>query len=96
MPEVREFKTKVEISGEKYTLVGDTSPEQMSEIVAYVNEIMKKLSERNPKLNRSQVAILAALNVADEMFKLKYEYENIVHMLEPEKNKKKNRNSPNS
>ena len=89
MSEARVYKTDVVISSEKYTLVGDTSPEQISIIAIYVNDIMRRISERNPKLSKTQTAVLAALNVADEMFKLKQEYESIVHMLEPEKNKKK-------
>ena len=84
----REIKIDVEISGEKYTMVGDTSPEHMAEIAKYVSGIMKQLSDRNPKLGKTHVAVLAALNAADEYFKLKEEYGNIVNMLEPDDNLK--------
>ncbi|MCL2766439.1 MAG: cell division protein ZapA [Peptococcaceae bacterium] len=86
MLEMRENKTNIEISGEKYTLVGGSSPEQMSQIAGYINSIMRHLAERNPKLGKTHVAVLAALNAADELFKLKEEYNNIVGMLEPEEN----------
>jgi cell division protein ZapA len=89
------IKIDVEISGEKYTMVGDTSPEHMAKIAKYVNEIMKQLSDRNPKLGKTHVAILAALNAADEYFKLKEEYGNIVNMLEPDDNLKRSNKKRN-
>lgn len=85
MSEEREFRVEVEIFGEYYTLKGDSIPAQMMQIAHYVDNKMKQLAGRNPKLSKSQVAVLAALNLADELIKLREEYENMVRMLEPEK-----------
>jgi len=85
MSEEQEFRVEVEIFGEYYTLKGDSSPAQMLKVAQYVNHKMRQLAGRNPKLSKSQVAVLAALNMADELIKLREEYENMVRMLEPEK-----------
>ncbi|MCG9968149.1 cell division protein ZapA [Pelotomaculum terephthalicicum JT] len=84
MSEEQKFRVEVEIFGEFYTLKGDSSPAQMMKVAQYVNHKMKQLAERNPKLSKSQAAVLAALNMADELLKLREEYENMVKMLEPE------------
>lgn len=84
MAEEQEFRVEVEIFGEYYTLKGDSSQTQMLKVAQYVSNKMKQLSERNQKLSRSQVAVLAALNLADELLKYREEYENMVRMLEPE------------
>lgn len=84
MSEEQEFRVEVEIFGEYFTLKGDSSQAQMLKVAQYVSNKMKQLSERNPRLSRSQVAVLAALNMADELLKYREEYENMVRMLEPE------------
>lgn len=85
MSKEREYRAEVEIFGEYYTLKGDSIPAQMLKVAQFVNNKMKQLAGRNPKLSKSQVAVLAALNLADELIKLREEYENMVRMLEPEK-----------
>lgn len=87
----QESRVEVEIFGDYYTLKGDSSPEQMLMLAQYVNRKMKQLAGRNPKLTRTQTAVLAALNIADELKRLQEEHDNLVRMLEPEKkNNKKN------
>lgn len=87
----QESRVDVEICGEYYTLKGNSSPEQMLMLAQYVNRKMKQLSGRNARLTKTQTAVLAALNIADELKKLQEEHDNLVRMLEPEnKNNKKN------
>jgi len=87
----QDFRVEVEIFGEYYTLKGNSSPEQMLMLAQYVNRKMNKLSGRNARLTKTQTAVLAALNIADELKKLQEEHDNLVRMLEPEKkNNKKN------
>jgi len=81
-----EFRVEVEIFGEHYILKGGSSTEQMLAIAQYVNHKMKQLAGRNPRLSRSQVAVLAALNLADELTRLREEYDNLVKILDPGKN----------
>lgn len=84
-------RVDVEIFGEYYTLKGSNTQEQMIALAQYVNRKMKQLSSRNTRLTKAQTAVLAALNIADELKKLQEEHDNLVRMLEPEsKHDKKN------
>jgi len=81
----QEFRVEVEIFGEHYILKGGSSPEQMLAVAQYVNHKMRQLAGHNPRLSKSQVAVLAALNLADELIRLREEYDNMVKILDPEK-----------
>ena len=61
---------RVSIFGEEYPLrsEGDTDLEYMSRVADYVDRAMRKIAERSPNLATSKVAILAALNITDELF----------------------------
>lgn len=83
-------RVEVEIFGEYYTLKGDAPPEQIMMLARFVSDKMEELSARNPRLNKTHVAILAALNIAEELSKLQEEHDNLVKMLE-EPAKKKNK-----
>ncbi|NLP17490.1 MAG: cell division protein ZapA [Firmicutes bacterium] len=61
-------RVKVQIYGEEYTLKGRANPEYIREIARYVDGIMMEIKERNPKLASTQVAVLAAVNIADLYF----------------------------
>ncbi|MFX4261370.1 cell division protein ZapA [Pelotomaculum propionicicum] len=77
-------RVDVEIYGEYYTLKGSSTPEEMIALAQYVNRKMQQLSGRNTRLTKAQTAVLAALNIADELKKLQEEHDNMVRMLEPE------------
>ncbi len=57
--------------GEEYILRGSSSAEEMQRVGNYVDRLMKTLAENNIQMSRHKIAVLAALNVADELFKLK-------------------------
>jgi cell division protein ZapA len=60
----------------------------------YVNRKMKGLSGRNPRLSRTQTAVLAALNIAEELKRLQDEHDNLMGIIEPkESNKPKEGNN---
>jgi cell division protein ZapA len=82
-------RVDVEIYGERYTLIGDASPESMVKMSREVDEKMRLVLQRNTRLSLYKAAILVALNVMEELYNLREEYENLVKMLEPERKKKK-------
>ena len=63
-------KIKVDIFGRTYTIKGETGPEYIYELASYVDEKMKKMSGNLGDKNVSNIAILTALNIADEYFQL--------------------------
>ncbi|WP_347490787.1 cell division protein ZapA [Desulfoscipio sp. XC116] len=82
-------RVDVEINGERYTLKGDTTPENMFKMSRYVDERIKQIMRRNPRLSLYKAAILVSLNITEELFDLREEYDNLMHMLEPESKQKK-------
>lgn len=84
-------RVDVKILGEYYTLKGSSSQEEMMALAEYVNRKMSQLATRNNRLSKFQTAVLAALNIADELIKLQEKHDNLTRMLDPEgENDKKN------
>jgi cell division protein ZapA len=82
-------RVDVEINGVRYTLKGEAAPEEMFKMARHVDEQMKLMLQRNPRLSLYKAAILAALNITEELFELKEEYDKLMKILEPEHKKKK-------
>lgn len=61
-------KVIVKINGYEYPMVGEKSEQHMLNVARYVDEEIKRISEANPKLSTSVVAILSAVNIANELF----------------------------
>jgi cell division protein ZapA len=61
-------KLSVKIYGQEYTITGDRSQTYMGRVAAYVDEKMKQLSGVLPNGSVSELASLAAVNIADELF----------------------------
>ncbi len=59
----------VNIYGQAYTLKGGADPDYVQDIAAFVDERMKEVSENAPPSSTTKVAILAAVNIADELFR---------------------------
>ncbi len=81
-------RVDVEIYGVRYTLKGDSAAETMVNMSRDVDEKMRQVLQRNPRLSLYKAAVLTALNMAEELYALKEEYDNLVKMLEPERRKK--------
>lgn len=78
-------RVTVKIYREEYVIKGYASPQYIEGIAAYVDKKMHLIGQRNPQLSVSKVAVLAALNIADELTKLQEDYDSLVKLLEEEK-----------
>jgi cell division protein ZapA len=74
-------KITVDIFGEKHVVRGEGTVEYIQGLAHEVDKKMCLISERIPRLSLHQVAILAALNLADELAKLREEYETLLQLL---------------
>jgi cell division protein ZapA len=74
-------KVVVEIFGEKHILRGGESPEHMKKVAYEVDKKMRLIAQRLPRLGVHQVAILAALNLADDLEKLREEQETLMQLI---------------
>lgn len=63
--------TKIEIFGRTYMIKGDADADYALRLAEYVDKKMREVSEKTPTVSSLKVAILAALNIADELFKLR-------------------------
>lgn len=75
------YKTEVYILGQKYSIKGEKSPEYIQKLAAYVDEKLRKVHEQNPAMPPLRAAILACFYIADELYELKEECEEIKQQL---------------
>jgi cell division protein ZapA len=68
---VENQSVKVNIFGQTYTINGDAPREYILQIAEYLNGKMEEVTSSTATTSLAQVAILAALNIADEYFQLK-------------------------
>jgi len=59
----------VTIFGKEYTLKGGADSEYVQEIAAFVDERMNEVARNSTVASTARVAILAAVNIADELFR---------------------------
>lgn len=59
----------VEIHGQPYPIRSGLDPKYVAELAAYVNEKIQAASRETPAGDTLKLAILAALNIADEYFR---------------------------
>lgn len=78
-------KVSVMIFGEPYVVLGSDDPRHVERLAALVDKKMRLVAQRNPRLTTSKVAVLVALNLADECSKLKQEQQALAKLLEEEK-----------
>lgn len=71
----------VEIFGHHYKIMGKASMNHMRMVAGYVDDKMHEIYEANPKLDSVKLAVLSAVNIADEYFQLKKEYEQVKDVL---------------
>lgn len=74
--------TRVDILGRSYTIRGDADEEYIKTLASFVDGKMREIQSTSPVLAIDKVAILTAVNIADELFRIKREEERIDKLLE--------------
>jgi cell division protein ZapA len=59
----------VEISGQRYPIRTSLDPEYVARLAAYVEEKLRAATDSTPTGDSVRLAVLAALNIADELFR---------------------------
>lgn len=78
---------RVDIYGQSYQVRGDASDSHIQDVAKWVDNKMREIGKRSPNLDHTKVAVLAALNIADELLKVRKELEEIYRMLEEDASK---------
>ncbi len=63
--------TSVEILGREYRIRGSADEEYVREVARYVDAKLREVSQGTTLPSSERVAILAAMNIADELFQLR-------------------------
>lgn len=72
----------VEILGQKFTISSDAEEGYMLRVADYVDGKMQEVMRASKPVTKSNVAMLAALNIADEYHRLKDSHETILSRLD--------------
>ena len=59
----------VEIQGQRYPIRSTLDPEYVARLATYVDEKMRAAADATPTGDTLRLAVLAALNIADELFR---------------------------
>ncbi|NLI29193.1 MAG: cell division protein ZapA [Nitrospiraceae bacterium] len=68
---------EVTILGQKYLIKGDAAPEHIEKVAEYVHRELRRVYENNPSITPLRAAILASLNIADELHRTKDYYASV-------------------
>ena len=60
--------TEVEIFGSVYNVRGEKDPEYLQELAGLVDARMREIAQQVSTVDSAKIAILAALNIADDLF----------------------------
>nr|WP_124726976.1 cell division protein ZapA [Staphylospora marina] len=74
----------VEIYGQQYQLAGKASPGHMRQVASHVDEKMRQIADKHPRLDTTRLAVLSAVNIADDYLRLKQQHDEILHLIEDE------------
>lgn len=64
-------KAVVKIYGQEYAIVSDNDREHIQRVSNLVDDKMKEISAKDKKLSTAMIAVLTALNIAEELFREK-------------------------
>ena len=83
---MKEFSVpiKITIYGKDYEVRGNQDEEYIKMLAEYVDSIMNKIAIKTGAISQERVAILTALNIADEMHKERRLFEENIMKLEKE------------
>jgi len=85
MEEKKSNRVTVSIYGEEYVVRGAEDPSYIQMLAAYVDRKMNMIGQRNSSLSNGKIAVLVALNLADELSKLQEDYDQLVRSIEDKK-----------
>jgi cell division protein ZapA len=72
---------EVEIFGQSFRVAaGDAPPAYIQKLASYVDERLRAIADTTKTMPLNRMAILAALNIADDLFKLQDHYNESRHL----------------
>ncbi|GEO24234.1 cell division protein ZapA [Alicyclobacillus acidoterrestris] len=75
-------RVRVTIHGMEYTLRGSAPTSHLYAVAETVDKLMTEISNTSTYMDERRVAVLTALNLADELERLKKEYYDLLSLLD--------------
>lgn len=72
---MEKIKTVVTLAGQEFKINSEDSEAYIQSLAKYVNKSIQELQHEYPGLSVGNCVLLASLNMADELFKLRADYE---------------------
>ena len=85
MEDAEKLRLSVNIYGETYHMKATDDEERILAIVEMVDGQMREIGDKMPQLKYKDIAVLAALNIAELYFKLKDDYNELVALIDEDK-----------
>ncbi len=73
---------RVEIFDQEYKIKGSLDPQYLAVLAKYVDSKMRLIAARSHNVDSARVAVLAALNIADEYHQAKSRYDTVAQEVE--------------
>ncbi len=73
---------EVQILGQSYSIKTDADEAHIRALAMYLDKKLKEIYSTSPNINPLKALIISALNITDELFKIKMEQENLDKMIE--------------
>jgi cell division protein ZapA len=70
-------RTVVDIYGQQYTIVGSEKNYHVKSVAKLVDEKMRSIQTKNTYIDTKTIAVLTAVNIANDYLKLKDDYERL-------------------
>lgn len=74
--------TTVRIFGKDYPIASDQNPEYVQRLAEFVDRKMNEIANGGDSLTSSRVAVLACLNIADDLMRTKNEKDRFIRLME--------------
>jgi len=68
-------QVNVRIFGQEFTIKGEDTPEYVQGLAEFVDKKMREVASASSVITSHKVAMLTAINIADELFRLRKEKE---------------------
>ncbi|RJQ48587.1 MAG: cell division protein ZapA [Nitrospiraceae bacterium] len=73
---------EVHILGQSYSIRTDENEAYIKSLAKYIDEKLKEIYSVAPNINQSRAMVMTAFGIADELFKLRSELQNLDKMIE--------------
>lgn len=77
---------QVKIYDQNYTMRGNLDPDYIQELASFVDAKMRSVADRSQVVDSLQVAVLASLNMADELSQLQARYDSQTRRIQKKAN----------